>query len=1099
MMVNNSKHRGHRGSILDRFFNGLKLNLRAKLIVVLLVVKLIPIILLTVLALEQVAFLGIQLREIAVADSSAALNQLAVEKIELQTTTTAHQVATFLYERDSDILALASIEPSAEVYDRFMQSKQAQVIAQNAWVLDENTDEWVSATHHEWDGKTEVSTNAENETQDGFHYRLPDVYTLKSIPLYDEITFVDLNGREIIKVVAADSPKKNYPMNPELQNISDGSNTYVMAEDYWESLRKLEPGEIYVSDVIGAYVGSNYIGMYTPRRVAEAAAARGYDIEYLPRKQSYAGAENPYGQRFEGIIRWATPVTDQYGQIVGYVTFALNHDHIMEFVDHQTPMSERYTELPSAFEGNYAFIWDYMCRSIAHPRHNSIVGYDPNTGNPQVPWLESSIYDGWQSSGIEVWTDYIEQESVKEFDGQSRSKAPAAALTQAGLVGLDGRYLNNAPQCTGWMDLTQDGGSGSFYILWSGLQKLTTAAAIPYYTGQYAPSAENGFSQRGFGIVTIGAGLEDFTRPSAETGQLLVKTTDENLSNVRKQLFVVSGLFILLVVVIALAISSSITGNITDLIEGISRFRKGQRQFRFASTQTDEFGTLANSFDEMADSLDQSVKNPMAITDVNCNVLFMNRHGLTLQNRDELQVIGEFYFLNSMYPEGTRYDPILALEEGREAEVFLHEETGRYYRGVANYTVSQAGEKTGYIIESVDVTELEKALQTANEASRHKGDFLARMSHEIRTPMNAIIGLTNLVQKRMEQNDTKDIMGTLGQISASSQHLLSLLNDILDLSKIEAGKIELSEDVMDINQVLSTVVSMIQTRCSEKNISFVKSFDRFEPASVVGDSLRLRQVLINLLGNAVKFTPELGTVELEVKVVSRNEAKTRFRFAVKDTGIGISEASQEAIFHPFEQGDNKVYTKFGGTGLGLSISRSMVQLMGGDISLTSDLDVGSNFFFEIEFVHADRNVEEEIVIGDLTNKLGDYRILLVDDVDINRMIVSTMLEETGVAIDEAEDGLVAVEKFKASEPGTYDLILMDIQMPNLNGYDAATEIRSLDRSDAKTVPIAALTANAFQEDIAKAVANGMNFHIAKPVEMKELFEVIVRVFNMQGQ
>ena len=1096
MMTNNSRRKS---SIVDRLFSGLKLKLRTKLVVVLLVVKLIPIFLLTAIALQQVATLGIQLREIAVEDSSAALNGLAVEKIELQTIATAQQVANFLYERDSDILALASAEPSAEMYDRFLQSKYRQVVSPGVWILDEIIDEWRPATPRSQPDGNGTSTNAENNVQNGFHYRKPDVFTSKSIPLYDEITFIDLNGREIIKVVAEDSPKRNYPMNPEFLDISERENTYVKAETYWEQLQNLQPGEIYVSDVIGAYVGSNYIGMYTPERVATAAEVRGYGIPYLPREQSYAGMENPYGQRFEGIIRWATPVTDSYGQMVGYVTFALNHDHIMEFVDHQTPTSERFTELPSAFEGNYAFMWDSKCRNIGHPRHNSIVGYDPTTGDPQVPWLESSIYEAWQLSGIERWTDYIIKAGVREFSDQSRSKAPAAALTQAGLVGLDGRYLNNAPQCIGWMDLTEDGGSGSFYILWSGLQKLTTAAAIPYYTGQYAPSEENGFSHRGFGIVTIGAGLEDFARPSAETEQTLVETADRSLRSVRSQMFLTSGFFIVVVVVIALMISSSITGSITDLIEGISSFRQGQRQFRFQTRQTDEFGTLADSFDEMADSLDRSVKNPLVITDENSTVIFMNHYGTSLQNRSEQDVIGEAYFLNSIYPKGTRYDPILALEEGREAEVFLHEETGRYYRGVANYLTGQRGEKTGYIIESVDVTELEKALQAANEASRHKGDFLARMSHEIRTPMNAIIGLTNLVQKRLEQNDMRDIVSTMGQISASSQHLLGLLNDILDLSKIEAGKIELSEEVMDINQLLATVVSMIQARCSEKNIAFVKGFERFEPSGFFGDSLRLRQVLINLLGNAVKFTPELGKVELEVRVITEDEKKTRFYFAVKDTGIGVSPESQEAIFHPFEQGGSKVYNKFGGTGLGLSISRSMVNLMGGDIQLHSVLGEGSNFFFEIDLLRADRNVEEELVVGDLTGMLEGYRILLVDDVDVNRMIVATMLEDTGIFIDEAEDGIIALEKFKASPPDTYDLILMDIQMPNLNGYDAAMEIRKLDRSDAKTVPIAALTANAFQEDIARANASGMNYHVAKPVEMRELLEVIVRAFQMQGE
>jgi hypothetical protein len=190
----------------------------------------------------------------------------------------------------------------------------------------------------------------------------------------------------------ADAPRKvNFPMHPEKRDVSDRLNTYVKAETYWPELLKLKPGEIYVSDVIGAYVGSNHIGMYTPDNLAQAAKTRGYEIEYAPGAQAYAGEENPNGRRFEGIVRWATPVTDDNGKIIGYASFALNHDHIMEFVDHITPMGERYSELPSAYSGNYAFIWDYLSRSICHPRHHSIVGFNPSSGKRETPRLESSL------------------------------------------------------------------------------------------------------------------------------------------------------------------------------------------------------------------------------------------------------------------------------------------------------------------------------------------------------------------------------------------------------------------------------------------------------------------------------------------------------------------------------------------------------------------------------------------------------------------------------------------------------------------------------------------------------------------------------------
>ncbi|MDR0357550.1 MAG: hypothetical protein LBH63_04200, partial [Clostridiales Family XIII bacterium] len=459
--------------ILDSFLNKRKLNMRAKLMIIFLVVKVVPLILLAVIAWYQFASLGDTLRNIAVGDSSKALNDSAVENIERMTTDAAQRVADFLYGRDNDILYAASIAPSEEAYRQFSEARSRSVVKKGGWELAEDGQSWIPAGESSSESSDVSSTNTENNDMDGFRYRQPDAFAYEAIPLYDEITFIDLNGNEQVKFVDPDSPKTYYPMSAEKKNVSDRTNTYVKAETYFEKLKALKPGEIYVSDVIGAYIRSDYIGMYTPDALKAAGKDRGYDILYDPEAQAYAGEENPNGQRFEGIVRWATPVTNDSGAMIGYVTFALNHDHIMEFVDHLTPMNERYTELPSAFEGNYAFIWDYKCRSICHPRHHSIVGFDPETGDPQVPWLESSIYDAWQASGVERWEDFVRD--LPEFDNQSREKKPSPALTKEGLVGLDGRYLNNAPQCTGWMDLTREGGSGSFYILWSGLYKLTTA------------------------------------------------------------------------------------------------------------------------------------------------------------------------------------------------------------------------------------------------------------------------------------------------------------------------------------------------------------------------------------------------------------------------------------------------------------------------------------------------------------------------------------------------------------------------------------------------------------------------------------------------
>ncbi|MCL2811626.1 MAG: ATP-binding protein [Clostridia bacterium] len=1230
---------------LEDFLNMLGLDMRTKLVLIFLVVKVIPLLVLTLLAWRQINLLGGDLREIAVSDSSAALNANAVENIERMTTDTANAVASFLYARDNDIRYLASIEPSEENYRNFLQNKTGRLVEQGEWALAEDGLSWVT-NRAEPQAGGDVSTNPENNDMDGFHYRHPDTLRYQNVPLYDEIAFVDLAGNEVIKVIAENSTKTRYPMTAKKQNVAQRENTYVKSETYFAKLKDLQPGDIFVSDVIGAYTPSNYIGMYVPQVVA-AAADRGYDIPYEPEAQAFAGQENPHGQRFEGIVRWATPVADENDGIIGYVTFALNHDHIMAFVDHITPTNERYTELPSAFEGNYAFIWDYQCRSICHPRHHSIYGFDPNTGDPQIPWLETSIHDAWhawqEENGPIQWMDFVEMTNWPLFDEQSRDKRPAPELTRLGLVGLDGRYLNNAPQCTGWMDLTVDGGSGSFYILWSGLYKLTTAAAIPYYTGPYEPSIENGFSKRGFGIVTIGASLEDFARPATETEERFTMAINTNLRSTFAQLFISVAIIIVFVVLIAMWIASFLTVNITRLISGISRFRNGARQFRFQWRIKNEFGTLADSFDDMAQSIVDSEKNALSIIDAEHRIIYMNDVGLKLCGKTLNQAVGLPYSQTSVYPTGTVYDPLRALRLGQEAEILYIKDKERYVHGTASHFFNKSGQKIGYIIQSVDVTdmvlkqqkieeqrtlldkifsaspdlvwymdgqgryltvnprfsaivgqepeaftgktamealpagiaqalsqndqeamqtghplyseetlsfadghqevldsvrtpiwdasgalvgllgfarnvdarvtieaelrntqmELERAVNDANRANEHKGDFLARMSHEIRTPMNAIIGITGILQKKLlafrsghklESNELAEVALHMNQIETSSQHLLGLLNDILDISKIEAGKIELSEEAVDLVKLANTVVGIITPRCDEKGISFLTCFDSFSPTAFVCDPLRLRQVLINLLGNAVKFTPENGAVEFHVKKKDQRPGETLVEFIVGDNGVGISKEAQADIFEPFEQGGAKVSRKYGGSGLGLAISRNIVRLFGGEIVLESQEGKGSEFRFSIWMRESETEVPPEEIVVELTDEFVGKRVLLVDDVEINRIIVAAMLENTGILIDDAADGIAALKAFETSPTGTYDAILMDVQMPNMNGYEASMAIREMSakRPDASTVPIIALTANAFKEDIDEALRSGMNAHIAKPVEQEKLVEMLLR-------
>lgn len=1218
---------------LEHIANKLGFKLRTKLIIIFLVVKVIPLILLTVIAWYQIFNIGNILREIAVEDSSVALNDIAIDNIERITTDTAKMIAKFLYERDDDILYISKLEPSEENFRVFLNSKKGRIIPLGEWELAPDGESWIPleitipSSDKSDSSEKSISTNSEND-KDGFSYREPEILHNVEIPLYDEITFIDLNGNEVIKLVSADSPKKNYPLSTELKNVSIRENTYVKAETYFEHLKNLKPGEIYVSDVIGAYVGSNYIGMYTPKNVQTASETRGYKIEYDPKAQSYAGKENPNGQKFEGIVRWATPVTNDNGEIIGYVTLALNHDHIMEFVDHITPMIERYTDLPSAYEGNYAFIWDYKCRNISHPRHNSIVGYDPETGDPQVPWLESSIYEAWQESGIEKWTDFIADWPV--FDNQSRSKTPAAALTKAGLVGLDGRYLNNAPQCTGWMDLTQYGGSGSFYILWSGLNKLTTAGAIPYYTGQYAPSAENDYSKRGFGFVTIGAGLDDFTRPAIQTEEKLKTVISENLTATTIQLVISTLILVTVVVMVAISLASSITGKINVLIRGISRFTGGERQFRFNTTSKDEFGTLSDSFDNLADGIVDSVKSPLTITNLDLEIIYMNEAGLNITNNILDNIIGKSYKENSIYPNKSVYCPITALQEGRESEVYYQEETGHYFKGTANYLLDHGGKKIGYIITSSDVTEIQNARKRAESASKSKTDFLSNMSHEMRTPMNAIIGMTII---GMSSDEIKKKDYAFGKIHDASGHLLAVINDILDMSKIEANKLDLSPVEFNFEKAVQKTVNIITFRTDEKHQSLSVNIDENIPRTIIGDDHRFIQVLTNILSNAVKFTPEYGSISVTATFVQEINGICTIMVEVQDTGIGISEEQLSRLFRPFEQADNNTSRKYGGTGLGLTISKSIVEMMGGHIWVETEIGKGSKFIFTIQAVrgavkyesllHSEINWNNIRILavddskevleyfGHIVGRLGlkcdtalsgeealekirqnseydiyfvdwkmpgmdglelsrrikdsmwqksivimisaaeyseieekakksgvdkflakplfesdiadcinecigvlnqlyedssnkdmaadsdlsdencfqDNCILLAEDIEINREIVMMLLEPTNIKIDCACNGIEAVEMF-TSNPQKYDMILMDIQMPEMDGLQATQNIRAskIDRAD--TIPIVAMTANVFREDVDKCINAGMNDHIGKPINFDEIMAIL---------
>jgi signal transduction histidine kinase/DNA-binding response OmpR family regulator len=576
-----------------------------------------------------------------------------------------------------------------------------------------------------------------------------------------------------------------------------------------------------------------------------------------------------------------------------------------------------------------------------------------------------------------------------------------------------------------------------------------------------------------------------------------------------------------------------------------------------------------------------------------------------------------------------------ALDERRTIEAehdidFSQEGEARHYLMRVIPMIGDGGDTNGFVVFFFDSTEIcraqqeaERARRLAEQSTRAKSDFLSRMSHEMRTPMNAIIGMTTIARA---SNDPGRKEYCLEKINEASVHLLGVINDILDMSKIEANKFELSESEFNFEKMLNRVTNVVNFRVGEKHQNLLVEMDSSMPENIVSDEQRLAQVITNLLSNAVKFTPDGGNITMRAQKLAVDGDIYTIRITVEDTGIGISPEQQQRLFSSFEQADGSISRKFGGTGLGLAISKKIVELMGGSIWIESELGKGSAFIFEINVKATDRpgyrvlppdvnwgnlrvlvvddspeileifgailrpygvscdtassgedalarlergvpipfdvvfvdwkmpgldgvelcrrlkdidtssplvvmisaadltevegeaksagvdkflqkplfpssifNVINECMRGAVqSQKNGDpspesssdgifigKRVLLAEDVSLNSEILSCLIEHTGVVLDIAEDGSVALEKFKL-DPVGYDLILMDVHMPNMDGYEATRQIRALAADRAKSIPIIAMTANVFREDIERCRAAGMNDHLGKPIDADEV-------------
>lgn len=387
---------------------------------------------------------------------------------------------------------------------------------------------------------------------------------------------------------------------------------------------------------------------------------------------------------------------------------------------------------------------------------------------------------------------------------------------------------------------------------------------------------------------------------------------------------------------------------------------------------------------------------------------------------------------------------------------------------------------------------LSQDLLAAENASREKSEFLSKMSHEIRTPMNGIIGMTKIAKMSLENREK--LSDSLNKLDMSSQFLLALINDILDMARIESGKVELYEKEFNPLQMLDNIEIMFLQKAADKKIDFRVIKEGMTDQPVLGDELRIMQIIINIVSNAIKFTPVGGKVTLFVRQTPATDSHVKLEFVISDNGVGMSDEFMQRMFEPFEQ-EKQTVMQYGGTGLGLAICQNLLKMMHGHMSVKSVLGHGSTFTVSLNLKQMEHKHPDSLSISKKTfeNKPFDMkgrRILVAEDNEINAEIVIAMLEPTGAILEHVWNGREAVDKFTTSPDGFYSLILMDVHMPTMDGLLATRTIRGFDRADAKMIPIIALTANAFRSDMETALESGMNDYLSKPIDPDRLIRVV---------
>jgi len=471
-----------------------------------------------------------------------------------------------------------------------------------------------------------------------------------------------------------------------------------------------------------------------------------------------------------------------------------------------------------------------------------------------------------------------------------------------------------------------------------------------------------------------------------------------------------------------------------------------------------------------------------------------------LHPEDRDQVLQQYYAVIGDYTGKSLYDA--------EYRLLTKDRGYRWFRATGKLSRQEDGTPITYVGMFVDITErketarklqeqhrlLEEALDKAQRASHAKTAFLNNMSHDIRTPMNAIIGFTNLAATHLDNREL--VQDYLGKITAASDHLLRLINDVLDMSRIENGNVVIEETPCSLPQILQDLQTMTQTDLEAKGLNLHMDDSALVHPYVLCDRLRLNQALLNTLSNALKFTPAGGDIFISAAERPGDTADAAiYEFRIRDTGIGMAPEFLSHIFEPFERERTSTVSGIQGTGLGMSITQNLVKLMNGQIAVESKKDVGSAFTLTFSFRLSAAPDDQETPDPPEPHQLTNCRILVAEDNDLNQEIVMTILEEAGCTVDVAADGAEAVEKVRRCADNPYDLVLMDIQMPVMDGIEATKTIRAMDDPKLAQLPIVAMTADAFEEDRQRVLSAGMNGHLGKPVDTDKLFATLQKILG----